>query len=184
MRHFAILHLDHMKFLALYLVESADYRQTEFVNSLVGRRTFLLKIAFEILHVLRLHAKDSQRFKKFNMLGRFHASIQLAGSLQATFISLQSNTASEQLNCLRSFALGKIDQSYGGYAPAVPAFGKLTGSDQHFDFGILCVDTTEQGIGNEFLCADNDALLLAIFQQSRGVTDVDDAKVISVLANL
>ena len=38
----AILHLNHMKLFALYLVESADNGQAEFVNGFVGGRAFLL----------------------------------------------------------------------------------------------------------------------------------------------
>ena len=91
-----ILHLDHVKLLALDLAESADNGQAEFVNGLVGGRAFLLQIALEFFHILRLHTEYGQRFKKRNILGRLYACIQhTRRTLQATFITFQSNTASE-----------------------------------------------------------------------------------------
>ena len=78
----------------LYSIKQ-EYMKAEFVNSFVGGRTFLLQIALEIFHILRLHAEDGQRFKKLNMLRRFHTCVQLTRTLQTTFIPFQSNAASE-----------------------------------------------------------------------------------------
>ena len=133
-----------MELFAFHFIKPADHRQSVLIHRLIGGCAFLLQIALEIFHILRLHAEYGQRFQQLDMLGRRDIGIQLAGTLQASVVAFQAYTASEKLNGLRSLAFCKVDQAHGGNAPAVPALRKLAGANQHVDIGIRRINISEQ----------------------------------------
>ena len=136
------------KILSFLRAEILERGQDEFDAVVVRRQSFFLQVFLELLHELRAHAEDIQRFKQIDVV-RLDAAgfVHEAAAFQTKVVAFEPDAAPEKLDDLRAFRLADIHQAHRADAPTAPAFREFLRADEHIDPGIAVVQAGKKGVG-------------------------------------